>query len=90
MPVRKISKSNSDTKHIVSGVSTGTTTKVKRVTLGRPVRRVTSDNGTLSGLNDINLNGGPTEGDVLVYHESDEAWHAQKLLEKQEINGGQY
>lgn len=89
MPVRKVSKSNSETKHIVSGVSTGNTTKVKKVTLGKPVRRVRADNGTLSGLNDVKAYGAE-EGDVLVYHESDESWHAQKLLEKQEINGGQY
>lgn len=87
MPVRKVSKSNQTTRHYNTN---GNGTIVKKVTLGRPVRRVYSDNGNLSGLNDINLNGGPIEGDVLVYHESDEKWHAQKLLEKQEINGGQY
>lgn len=86
MPVRKTSKSNTTTIHYNTQ---GNGTKVKKVTLGRPVRRVLQDNGNLSGLNDIDAYGAE-EGDVLVYHESDEKWHSQKLLEKQEINGGQY
>jgi len=89
MPIRKISPSNPDSTHYVSGVGTGTATKVKRVTVGKPVRRVTADNGTLGGLNDVQASDA-LDGDVLVYHESDNSWHAQKLLDKQEINGGQY
>lgn len=91
MPVRKISKSNSGTTHVVDGVSTGSNTKVKKVTLGKPVRRINADTGALSLLSDVSIEAPhPLEGDVLVYHESDEKWHAQKLLDKQEINGGQY
>jgi hypothetical protein len=86
MPVRKVSKSNPNTRHYNTN---GNGVIVKKVTMGRPVRRVFQDNGNLSGLNDIDAYGAE-EGDVLVYHESDEKWHAQKLLEKQEINGGQY
>lgn len=90
MPVRKVSKSNAETKHLVSGVSTGNTTKVKRVTLGKPVRRVYQATGnSMAGMDDV-IAYTAEEGDVLVYHESDEKWHAQKLLDKQEINGGQY
>lgn len=91
MPVRKISKSNAETKHLVSGVTSGGTTKVKRVTLGKPVRRVNAAAiiADLSQLNDVQAVG-VEEGGVLVYSESDGKWHAQKILDKQEINGGQY
>ena len=91
MPIRKVSKSNGGTTHIVGDVSTGTKTKVKKITLGRPVRKVLGADGSLRTLSDIFFESSqPEDGDVLVYHDTDEKWHAQKLLEKQEINGGQY
>jgi hypothetical protein len=91
MPIRKVSKSNGGTTHIVGDVSTGTKTKVKKITVGRPVRRVLGADGSLKTLSDIFFESPhPEDGDVLVYHESDEKWHAQKLLDKQVINGGQY
>lgn len=89
MPIRRVSKSNNTTTHIVDGISTGKNTKVKRVTLGKPIRRVYADNGNLSGLNDIDA-AGVEDGDVLVWQEESEKWVAQKLIDKQEINGGQY
>lgn len=91
MPIRKVSKSNGGTTHIVGDVSTGNKTKVKKITMGRPVRRVQQAGGSLETLSDIFFESPhPEDGDVLVYHESDEKWHAQKLLDKQVINGGQY
>jgi len=91
MPIRKISKSNGGTTHLVSDVSAGDKTQIKRITLGRPVRRVVPNTGSLSTLGDVNIQAPhPEEGDVLVYHESDSKWRAQKLLDKQIINGGQY
>ena len=89
MPIRKISKSNGGTTHLVSGISAGNKTQVKRVTLGRPITRVTADNGNLNNLNDVSASGAE-EGDVLVWHDDIQKWVAQKLLEKQIINGGQY
>lgn len=89
MPIRRVSKSNSTTTHVIDGISTGNNTKVKRVTLGRPVSRILADNGNLSNLNDVDAST-PEEGDVLVWHEDVDKWIAQKLLDKQEINGGQY
>lgn len=96
MPVRKITLSTANNSDSISGgntnvkqVSVGTNTEVKRVTVGRPVRRVKANAGNLSDLNDM-FASVPQDGDVLVYHEDDGKWHAQKLLEKQIINGGQY
>lgn len=91
MPIRKVGGSTSS---INGTAGSGSGTRVKRVTLGRPVSRVVQKEGSIKALGDVNLNGkrasGPEDGDVLVYHDTDEMWHAQKLLDKQEINGGQY
>jgi len=89
MPIRRVSKSNTTTTHIIDGVSTGNNTKVKRVTLGRPVKRVIADNGNLVNLNDVDAYAAE-DGDVLVWSDETENWVAQKLLDKQIINGGQY
>ena len=89
MPIRRVSKSNSTTTHIVDGVSTGNNTKVKRVTLGKPIRRVYADNGNLVNLNDVDAYSAE-DGDVLVWQDEAQKWVAQKLLDKQIINGGQY
>lgn len=91
MPIRKVSISNGGTTHINTSASTSSGTQVKRVTLGRPVQRVTATGSSIGGLTDINFESPhPEDGDVLVYHDTDEKWHAQKLLDKQVINGGQY
>jgi len=93
MAVRKVTTANKSTNvtsvKVTVGDSTTSNTKVKRVTLGRPVRRVVADNGSLSNLNDIDAST-PEDGDVLVWHEDTQKWVAQKLLDKQLINGGQY
>lgn len=87
MPIRRVSSSN-PTTHVISA-TTGGTTKVKRVTLGRPVSRVNADNGNLINLNDVDAEAAE-DGDVLVWQEDQGKWVAQRLLDKQFINGGQY
>ena len=94
MPIRKVSVSNGGTTHINTSAASSSGTQVKRVTLGRPVQRVTatgSSSSSMGGLSDIQFDSPhPEDGDVLVYHDTDDKWHAQKLLDKQVINGGQY
>lgn len=72
-------------------VAPGEVTRVARVTVGRPVRRVVETAGpnSISSLNDVNITG-LTNGAVLVYSSSTEQWTATVDLEEQNINGGSY
>ena len=70
-------------------IAPGTKTIVKQITVGRPVRRVTSNSTLLSGNRDVDITG-ITDGSVLVYSSSSQKWVAQLELEKQNINGGSY
>ena len=71
-------------------VTSGTTTQVKKVVVGKPVRRVTAGQFLLSNLGDVSATGATT-GDMLVYQSSTGKWTAQKEIEDgQNINGGSY
>ena len=65
------------------------TTKVQKVVIGRPVRRVTQSSGSLGSLDDVDLTG-KVDGSVLVYNDVSSKFEATLTLEKQLINGGQY
>lgn len=65
-----------------------TRTIVKKVTIGKPVRKVVASN-TLADLRDVDLSE-LEDGSVLVYDEVDEKWKSTRKLEKQIINGGGY
>jgi hypothetical protein len=65
------------------------TTKVKKVVIGRPVRRVTASSGTLGSLDDVDTSG-KTDGSVLVYNDLTQKFEATLTLEEQFINGGHY
>lgn len=80
------SKNNKPTR--VKVVSADTT-KVKKVVVGRPVRRVTASQGTIGGLDDVD-NSNAQDGSVLVYNGSSSKYEATLVLEKQTINGGHY
>ncbi len=85
----KITTSNSPTQ-IENVTVSDNVTVVKKVVVGRPIRRVnpvvetTIDN--LSGVNTSNK----ADGSVLVYNVFTGDWEATLELEKQTINGGQY
>ena len=64
-------------------------TIVKKIVVGRPVRRVAEATGNLNELIGINTSG-KVNGSVLVYNESNELWEATLDLEEQNINGGSY
>ena len=64
-------------------------TKVKRVVVGKPVRRVIEAGNSINAITGINTDGA-VEGSVLVYKASTTAWEATTTLDQQELNGGQY
>lgn len=64
-------------------------TRVAKVTIGRPVRRVYEQGGRLERLNDVDLSS-LSDGAVLVYSSSTSKWTATLDLEEQNINGGSY
>jgi len=70
-------------------VTAGNTTVIKKVVVGRPVRRVVeagSDINQLIGTDTSNK----VNGSVLVYNASNQLWEATLDLEEQNINGGSY
>jgi hypothetical protein len=70
-------------------VTTQGTTKVKKVVVGRPVRRITSTSGSVNNLAGVDTTGAQ-QGSVLVYDESSSSFNATNDLEDQNLNGGQY
>jgi hypothetical protein len=70
-------------------VATDTTTIVKSVTVGRPVRRVVQATSNINDLQGIDTTA-KVNGSVLVYNASTEKWTATLDLEQQNINGGSY
>lgn len=65
-------------------------TQVKRVVVGRPIRRVQEASGTsINGILGLDPSGAVT-GSILVYNESTENFEATLQLEEQNVNGGQY
>lgn len=65
------------------------TTMVKKVVIGRPVRRVTQSSGSIGALDDVDTTG-KVDGSVLVYNELSQKFEATLTLEQQFINGGHY
>lgn len=64
-------------------------TKVKRVVVGKPIRRINTTQGNINNLAGVDTSGA-TDGAVLVYNESTENFEATTTLNNQEVNGGQY
>lgn len=78
----------------VSGVTTksvavsGSTTQVKKIVVGTPVRRV-NEAGTISSLSDID-DSNLQNGSVLVYSTSSLKWVATRDLDNQNMDGGSF
>lgn len=64
-------------------------TKVKRVIVGKPVRRVIEAGNSINAIVGIDTTGA-VNGSVLIYNASTTAWEATTTLDQQELNGGQY
>lgn len=78
---------NSRTK--VTKVTTRDQTLVKKVVVGRPIRRVKSGLGSIDTLQGIDTSA-KTDGSVLVYNEGRSVFEATLNIEKQNVNGGLY
>jgi hypothetical protein len=79
----------------VSGVTTktvavsGSTTQVKKVVVGTPVRRVNSAT-SLQNLSDVDAVN-PVDGSLLIYNSSRNKWVATKEIgDGQNLNGGSF
>lgn len=64
-------------------------TQVKKVIVGRPVRRVRESRFSISEIEGVDLSS-LQDGGVLVYNESTTNFESTINLEKQNINGGNY
>lgn len=74
---------------MVSTVSTRNATKVKRIVVGKPIRRIQTTTGDIDNLAGVNTQG-KVDGSILVYNSSTEDFEATTTLENQEVDGGQY
>ncbi len=70
-------------------VTTKGTTKVKKVVVGRPVKRINSTTDNINNLAGVDTTGAQ-QGSVLVYDETSSSFNATNDLEDQNLNGGQY
>ena len=70
-------------------VTAGNTTIVKRIVVGKPVRRIVEAGSNINNLIGVNATS-RVNGSVLVYNASSELWEATLDLEEQNINGGSY
>jgi hypothetical protein len=64
-------------------------TQVKRVVVGKPVRRVDTATANINTITGVDTSA-KENGSVLVYNSASENFEATKTLEEQDINGGQY
>jgi hypothetical protein len=70
-------------------VSSRGKTKVKRVVVGKPIRRVNTSQGNINTLAGVDT-GGVVNGAILVYNSGTGNFEAKRELDNQEVNGGQY
>lgn len=70
-------------------VSLKGTTRVKKVVVGKPIRKVQTSSGNISNLSGVDTSGS-VDGSVLVYNSSSGNYEATTELNQQEVNGGQY
>lgn len=73
----------------VKKVASDNSTIVKKVTVGTPVRRVSSGAFDIDAIGGI-VTAGAENGSVLVYDGENDQWVAQKTLEDTNITGGQF
>ena len=64
-------------------------TKVKRVVVGKPIRRITSVTGNINNIGGVDTSN-VTDCAILVFSESTGNFEATTELNNQEVNGGQY
>lgn len=70
-------------------VSTREKTRVRKVTVGKPIRRIREAVLDISQIGGIDISAAE-EGSTLVYNPSNGTFEAKKELLNTDINGGQY
>lgn len=70
-------------------VTSGTTTQVKKVVVGRPVRRVQQAGNSINDATDVDVST-LVNGSLLVYNTTSSKWTSTTELANQNINGGTY
>lgn len=70
-------------------ITVGNNTKIKRVIVGTPVRRVTAGAFVIDDVGGVDTTGA-TDGSILIYNSTTGLWTASLDLENQNINGGSY
>lgn len=70
-------------------VAVGSTTQVKKVVVGTPVKRVTSGAFSISNLAGVDTTGA-IQGSILMYNTAQSKFIASNDLTDQNINGGSY
>lgn len=75
---------------LVKRVETKDNVIVKRVIVGKPVRRISqASDATIDTIQGIDATGA-VDGSILIYNSSREVFEASLQLEEQNVNGGQY
>lgn len=64
-------------------------TKVKRVTVGKPIRRINEAIVSIDQIRGIDVSAA-VEGSTLVYNPNNGTFEARQELDNTDINGGQY
>jgi len=64
-------------------------TQVKKVVVGKPVRRINTASANIDNLTGVDTSG-KVNGSVLVYNSTSGNFEALLTLQEQEVNGGQY
>ncbi len=67
----------------------GSTTQVKKVVVGTPIRRVTSGAFSINNLGGVTTTGA-VQGSLLIYNTTSSKWEPSLDLVEQNINGGSY
>jgi hypothetical protein len=67
----------------------GSTTQVKKVIVGTPVKRVTSGSFSVNNIEGIDTSGA-IDGSILMYNSATSKWRVSNELQNHIINGGSY
>ena len=64
-------------------------TKVKRVVVGKPVKRIKTQTANIDNLQGVDTTG-KEQGSILIYNAQSGNFEASKNLDDQDLNGGNY
>ena len=64
-------------------------TKVKRVVVGKPVKRIKTQTASIDNLEGVDTTG-KEQGSILIYNAQSGNFEASRNLDDQDLNGGNY